>query len=157
NLLEATLKSRVLSVKLPVIGGNLGRAVSFVTDLRNAVTGNLTVDQLVGANATTVLRQTLFSQLTDLGFLRDLNNDGAVNLNDVSVLTTASAVEFNLKLGGTAATTAGLNFDLGLPGLGLSLDSAAVTLQTSFAFNVSVGVDKTSGVYFKFNPSTLDD
>ncbi|WP_406700164.1 SdrD B-like domain-containing protein [Singulisphaera sp. Ch08] len=157
-LIERTLTSDVLGkVKLPIIGGNLAHAASFVADLRQAVTGNLSVGGLVRNDAAAFLRQTLFTALNDLGFLRDTDNNGQININDVGLVSDTDHVQFNLKLGGTAAVASNLDFDLGLPGLNLGLNNSGVTLTSSFGFDLSVGIDRNDGVYFQFNPAKTDD
>jgi hypothetical protein len=66
------------------------------------------------------------------GFLLDRNGDGSVTLNDIDLLTVGSTddvseVQFNFNLGRTFVSEIPIEFDVGLPGLGLQTgDNSAV-------------------------------
>ncbi len=154
------VQSKVLSVKLPIIGDGLQEVGGFVSKLRSSIAGSISSPSaLIGTNAVNNLRNILFNTLSgiDNGFLGDRNGDGLINLNDVGVVSSATSVQYDLRLGGSIAVPANLDFDLSLPGLGLSLDNAKISLASSFSFDVSVGVDKSKGAYFKLAPTKTDD
>ena len=160
SFLDFAVSSKVLAVKLPVIGDSLQEFGEFVQKLRDGISSTISSpSQLIRSDATTFLRQRLFSALSgiDDGFLVDRNGDGTVNLSDIGLTSTATSVEYAMRLGGAIRVPANLDFDLELPGLGLNLDNATITMTSSFSFEIVVGVDKTKGAYFKFAPSKTDD
>ncbi len=160
TFLDKAIESKILSLDLPIIGKNLKNVSNFVTDLRNAIRTNpdiSTPNKLVRANAATFLRQELFESLNGIGLLMDRNGSGTVTIDDIGLVTSAGDTRFDMRLGGLINVGNNLNFDLGLPGLGLKLDSATVGMTASFQFDVGVGVSKANGAYFAFNPAKTDD
>ena len=160
SFLDFAISSKVLAVKLPVVGDSLQEVGEFVQKLRDGITSTISSpSQLIRTDATTFLRQRLFSALSgiDDGFLVDRNGDGTVNIGDIGLTSTATSVEYAMRLGGAIRVPANLDFDLELAGLGLKLDNATINMTSSFSFEIVVGVDKTKGAYFKFAPSKTDD
>lgn len=157
GLLEAQLAKRLKTIKLPVIGNQLGDLTRFLEDLRDVVGGNIDPATLVSATAVADLRSALFQQLSGLGFLRDINGNG-VDLSDVVLNQPANAVEYRVSLGGQIVVANDLKFDLGLPGLGLkTADDLRLSLTANFRFDVGVGIDKNQGVYIALDPGKADD
>lgn len=168
GLLDSQVAKRLKSIRLPVIGGQLGDLTKFLDDLRsiNVVT-----------SSTENLRQSLFSAISGLtndnlpaqggsparrGFLLDRSADGVVDINDIQLAvgsgTVPQWVQYNMALGGQIVVASDLKFDLGLPGLGLKLpDDLQVSLVANFRFDVGVGIDRNQGVYIALDPAKTND
>ena len=71
------------------------------------------------------MRQALFDALGPSGVnvLADTTGDNQVTIDDVGIATTNDQVQFNLELAQTLASIdVPLDFDLGLPAVGLEVD-----------------------------------
>src|SRR5439155_24401930 len=147
KFLEDSVKDKLSSVKLPLIGSQLSDAVSFLTDLRDNVTAQL---RALASPTNAAVRQVFFNALGPAGlqWLGDRNNDGQITVDDVGMTSDANAVQFNFKLheSATLASTP-VKFDLGLPALSLDIDGG-VSVMLGFDFSFGFGVSRTQGVYF---------
>lgn len=142
-----------------------------VDNLRSLVdTNGMPADLPAGGQAIKDVQQAVFDALGpgNLNWLRDLNNDKAVTRDDVvlrafqkddntgAVLTDLSkqikmdtdAIQFELRLGAPPANKdVPIDFDLGIPGLGLDVDGK-LQLNFGFTFDLTFGISRTDGVYF---------
>jgi hypothetical protein len=117
--LQQDLNTQVYANPLPLLGGSLASLApaQFAVNLRPTFAG-LQDPHLA------VVRQTLFDGLgpAGLNLLADADGDGAVTPADVGVSIANPAVNFQITLHQDAAThTAKADFDLALPGLGVTL------------------------------------
>ncbi|MCR9296364.1 MAG: hypothetical protein NXI32_26945, partial [bacterium] len=153
--LDRQLRNQVLDVNLPIVGTNLTEITLFLQELQTVFDG---VTGLDTPGAVDVVRQSLFSELSGLGFLQDRLDDGdsIVDINDVFVQSDADFITFGISLAATQPTITNLNFDSGLPGLGFELDNAPIDLDSSFAFDLTIGISRDDGVYFGFGPNADD-
>ncbi len=166
DTLQDAVESQVFGNQLPVLGDTLKNstdtAVQFLQDFKDDILNKLH-EKLDGvANKTPALiQQALFEALgpSGLGLLQDLNGDRTVNAKDISFAVAASGddVEFNLKLSKSAATATfntAMDADIGLPGLGLTIDGSAEA-GIGYDLNLRFGVNKTNGFYL--DTATTDE
>ena len=142
SILEDTMDSN-LAQDIPLLGDKLGRAASFLRDMRLGVLGDLR-QQLEGkGKAIEILQKVLWDVLgpNELNLLLDNNDDEQVTIDDVGVAwfdiagknlgqwsvggdlpSNADAIDFDLKLGGTiVGTSFDLPLDFDLPGFSLDV------------------------------------
>ncbi|MEL6109586.1 MAG: hypothetical protein AAFU85_26550, partial [Planctomycetota bacterium] len=152
------MKGEVLGFPIPLIGDKLADEAKFLEDIRDSVLDNF--DGLTGSGDSNpfgfdAVQRVIFEALGPGGInlLRDANNDGSVSQDDVVLTQSASEVRFDLHLGRDfALLNSDVDFDLGLPGLGLDVDGGVI-LNAGFDFVFGVGIDFQNGVYF----DTSDD
>jgi VCBS repeat-containing protein len=142
--LDSSLKTVAFANRLPLVGSVLkdttDPALDFLTSLKNQIT-------TLNTTSVSQVKQTLVSALGS--WLQDRNGDGTVDTNDISVVDTADQVRFDLTLKrNPVSITGGIGFDLGLPGVGLTVsDNSKVKTDVGFNFNLEFGVDKTTGFF----------
>ncbi|MEM1067337.1 MAG: dockerin type I domain-containing protein [Planctomycetota bacterium] len=145
--IEDLLREQVLNSDLPFVGDRLEKAADFLRDvredalpiLRNELQPNQLVDEV---------KQVLFDALGDVIQLSDNNSDGRIDHEDIALLLDSvnQEVSLDLMLGGFYEIGTGINFDLGLPSVGLDLDGD-VQVDLDWSMNVALGVDRTNGFY----------
>lgn len=92
-----------------------------------------------------------------LGLLLDLDNNGKIDINDISNPTDASSIAYQFKIGKSFNPDIALSKNFGLPNLGFNL-IGGVTPTLDFALNVGFGVDNTAGAdAFFFDTSATDE
>jgi ELWxxDGT repeat protein len=175
GLLEDALAGQVFGVQLPLIGNRLRAASDFIGDLRRDVIGNL--EALVTTDAAGV-RSAVFQALgpLGLGWLRDINGDGSLDIDDVlirafdlvdgelvqldgglgAINAGTDTVQFDISLGSTLLDfVTDLEGDLGIPALGFNIDGM-LNVSADFEFDLGFGVSLTDGVFFNVaDPSEL--
>ena len=150
--LQQVVANTAFAKSLPIIGNQLADNVHFFSDLANDPMSQLNslLEQASQLGAAAI-QADLFEVLGPSGanVLGDLNGDGKITQSDVAVVgSDTSHVEFHIKLAQTAPLTTGLNFDAGLPSLGLSFGlGGQAQLAASYAMNLDFGVDTTGGFY----------
>ncbi|MHC4696222.1 MAG: calcium-binding protein, partial [Planctomycetota bacterium] len=174
TLLEEALDDGVLGISLPLIGDGLHAASDFFGEMRDTVLGVLDPDSLTVSpsaraameageiptmNPADSMQQALFDGLSDVGWLQDTPDPGTdVDINDVKVVSDDGSVEFQMRLGQQlfekVPSDSGFDFDLGLPGLGMSAEGE-VQFTSKFGFDLGFGINKNDGVYFDFDPFDL--
>ncbi|MEM7559266.1 MAG: hypothetical protein AAF394_09090, partial [Planctomycetota bacterium] len=144
---EELLREQVLNQDLPMVGDKLEEAADFLQDVReNALPilrNDLSPNQLVDD-----VKQVLFDALGAVMQLVDSNGDGRIDHEDIDLLldSVTQEAKLGLMLGGSYEVGSGIDFDLGLPGIGLALEGAvAVTLD--WALDVGIGIDRDNGFY----------
>ncbi len=160
------LNSEVLDVNLPFLGDALQPAAQFIEDFRTDTLAYLsTVLQQSGAGDPDVLVQEtlfnifagesdgavkLFDEFGGLGLLNDLNSDGDITVDDILVSgfgLTDTFGQFDFQIGQSYIWDQAIDFDLGLPALGLDLD-AGVELGIEWLMDFGFGIDQNDGFYF---------
>ncbi|NEQ95341.1 MAG: DUF4347 domain-containing protein [Cyanothece sp. SIO2G6] len=181
GVLEETLDSN-LAQDIPLVGDKLGRAASFLRDMRQGLLSDLR-ERLDGEGAAIALiRDVLGDVLGDgeLGLLLDRNGDGQRNADDVIVgwydakgnliktwepgddLPTdaegnlADAIQFDFDLGGTILG-AGLDLplDFSLPGFSLDVDGG-FGLSMDWILDFGFGLSVTDTFYLTTNVDPND-
>jgi hypothetical protein len=149
--LQIGLNSQVFA-NLPLIGNNLQNTGHFVQDFRSVVISNL--QQLANTTGDGI-RMALFNTLGPgtggLNILKKLDgSNGTPTIDDVQLDTSQlpSAVRFNIHLGQTYTVGGSTAFDIGLPGLGLTVNNAGVQVQLGWDFYLGFGVTRSSGFYY---------
>ena len=90
-----------------------------------------------------------------VNILADSTGDNQVTIDDVGVTTTNDQVQFNLELAQTLATVnVPLDFDLGLPAVGLEVDGG-VQLQLGYDYHLSFGVNRQDFYLDTSSPNEL--
>lgn len=141
------IASRFEGLDLPIIGGNLQEATSFLTDIRENVITRL--EQVASLDGDAVAQQLLLALGPQgLGLLVDRSGDGQVTSEDVGVTfsTETKRADFLFGLAGQFDVTNDVDLDLGFDGLGLNVD-ADLRLAVDFSFDVGFGVSADEGFY----------
>jgi Ca2+-binding RTX toxin-like protein len=94
-----------------------------------------------------------------LGLLQDRNGDGSVTVLDILVNTNLpnppsfgqAYAEWLLEIGGAYRIGSGLDFDIGIPGLGLET-TGAIALEVRWSLMLGFGISGEKGVYFLLAP-----
>jgi hypothetical protein len=139
--LQNSLNSQVLDINLPLIGTHLKDAAQFIQSFRTNLIG-MVRDKVEhpGSN----LINTLQTGLTDLFDSLHLLV-GTVTLDGTNYYDT---VQFNVHLHqNLAITQVPINFNLGLPALGLSVNSN-IQVEVGWDFDLRFGVNTNYGFYF---------
>ncbi|MBN2473948.1 MAG: M10 family metallopeptidase C-terminal domain-containing protein [Pirellulales bacterium] len=158
QLLEDGLTSEV-AANLPLIGGGLNTAGTFIGDLRTHVVepfGDF-LDSVGGTfeDVADSIAQWLYDQLNPLGIIGDTNgNSTPGELGDVIVELDADHFQFLVKLSG--GDEVGVDFDSGLAGLPLEAEGGA-HIGWDYDIDFGVGVDRLSGFYFVVNDPMATD
>ncbi|MEX0330765.1 MAG: LEPR-XLL domain-containing protein, partial [Puniceicoccaceae bacterium] len=149
TFLETAVDEEVFGVKLPLVGDQLKDVAAFISDLRG-VTDFLNDPTNADSKTQQELRRLLFEKLgpDDLNWLKDGNGDKAITIEDIVITQTADNLQIDMLLGQVLALSdLDVDFDLGLPGLGLDVDGK-VQLELGFEFALSFGINKVRGFYF---------
>ncbi|WP_182868153.1 PKD domain-containing protein [Rhodopirellula sp. JC639] len=150
DLLTDTMRGQVLGVPLPLIGEALADEADFLDEIKQSVLQN--IDGLAGQGVS-VVQSAIFDALNGLEILQDSTSDSRVTVDDVLVSATSdilanNRVDFDVKLGRALKTVeVPIDFDLGLPGLNLSLSDTTVELDFGFEFNLGFGVGINEGFF----------
>jgi Ca2+-binding RTX toxin-like protein len=152
--LNTSLKTVALANKLPLVGTALKDVSDPALDFLNQLKNQLAT---LNTSSVTQVQQNLFNILGSggLNWLGDRNSNGIVDLNDITVSDTADRVTFNFTLSkNPTSITGGIGFDLGLPGLGLTVsDNSKVKTDIGFTFDLAFGVNKDTGFFFDTSPT----
>ena len=145
STLQQALNSQVFA-NLPLVGNNLQNTAHFINDFRSNV-----ISELKGLpdEAVATVQQGLFDALGPggLNILLPQSGSGTPTINDVVVTITSNQVEFDLLLGQTY-TVASTPLNMDLPGLGLSINNAGVTVSLGWQFDLGFGVSRSRGFYY---------
>ncbi|MEQ1825056.1 MAG: SUMF1/EgtB/PvdO family nonheme iron enzyme, partial [Pirellula sp.] len=155
-ILDTAIENQALLAKIPLIGDALRDAVRFVGDVRDKISDNL---QIFGSNSTIIVQQKIYEALGPggLNWLRDQNNSNwrtdplnlaAISVDDVVIVENSSNdVRYSVRLKQSLARVSiPVDFDLGLPFLGLEVDGQ-VQLDIGFDWELGFGLDKNRGFY----------
>ncbi|MDM8557941.1 LEPR-XLL domain-containing protein [Candidatus Parabeggiatoa sp. HSG14] len=164
--LQDVMDGEIGGISLPFIGDGLEEGVGFIEDFRNGFIADLRNNI---ENAATpdqnFISQELFGLLgpDGLKLLQDNNKDGKTDIDDIGLKTNIDKqglnlsqqfMEWDLALGGSVVSEDfGIDFDLGIPGLGLETQGD-IGLDIDWSLDFGFGISGTYGVYFKlFDPS----
>jgi Ca2+-binding RTX toxin-like protein len=134
--LKTVLNDTVFSKKLPLIGSGLSNLDNFIDDIKSAISSSLEelgeADNVEAAD----LQQSLSSALSAQGL--DVLQEG-----DITFTQNGTATTFTVPLSKVISSLSeSIGFDLGLPGLGLSLsEDSMVELLVDFDFDLNFTVD----------------
>jgi hypothetical protein len=150
STLQSAINSQIYGSSLPILGTQLqnSSAAQLFNGIRSSIQSALGQQ---GTSTSSAIQQALFNALGPGGqnVLRDLNGNG-IGIDDIQIVETADNVQFNLKLGQASNRTSfstSLSDNLGLPGLGLSVDGSATT-GIGYDLDFKFGLNKTNGFYF---------
>jgi len=149
DLVETLLQRNVLNVNLPLVGDQLEDTLDFIKRMREQLKGSL---GLLPSYTVVTVQQALYTAFgpSGLNWLQDRedDNDKAVTAADIKIQTDGvEYVQFDMVLAeAVQLLKADLDFDIGLPALGLDLDGA-VAFGAGFRWELGFGVSKKDGVY----------
>ena len=145
--IEELLREKVLNQNLPMVGNKLEEAADFLREVREDAIPILR-DRLVPLQLVDEIKLVLFDALGSVMKLNDVNSDSTIDHLDVDLTldATAGTVDLNLSLGDTYTVGADIDFDLGLPALGLDLDGG-VEASLEWAIDFGVGINPTDGFF----------
>lgn len=140
-------------ISLPLIGDGLADGAGFIEDFREDVIEpfRLAVENLndPDANAITLLLNDAFGSILKDGTTIVMDT----NLNDAGVELNETFMQWNLVLGESTMLDAGIDFDIGLPGLGIETEGEIdVVLGWEFAFGFGLSV--AEGFYFDISDNS---
>jgi len=150
STLQSAINSQIYGSSLPLLGTQLQN--SSAAQLFNGIGSSIqSALGQQGTSTSSAIQQALFNALGLSGenVLRDLNGNG-IGIDDIQIVETADNVQFNLKLGQASNRTSfstSLSDNLGLPGLGLSVNGSA-TAGIGYDLDFKFGINKTNGFYF---------
>ncbi|RKZ88438.1 MAG: hypothetical protein DRR16_04890, partial [Candidatus Parabeggiatoa sp. nov. 3] len=165
--LQDVMDGEIGGISLPFIGDGLEEGARFIEDLRNGFIDDFrTHIENAATPDQNFISQELFELLgpDGLKLLQDNNGDDTVDVNDIGLKTNINHeglsieqqfMEWDINLGGSAfSDELGIDFDLGIPGLGLET-KGDIALDINWALDLSFGISGTYGVYFNLlEPST---
>ncbi|MBK8018849.1 MAG: hypothetical protein IPK20_20530 [Betaproteobacteria bacterium] len=152
------LDGDVAGLKMPLIGDKLSGAATFIQDFRESfIDGLRDVVQTSNDPTSNYISVQLFNLLhSTLGILEDRNEDGTVTVEDVGLTTNVDQagvaakdifMQWNLRLGGQLVDVGtGIDFDLGLPGLGLET-RGEVKVDIGWSVDFGFGIGGGQGFY----------
>ncbi|MBA2708276.1 MAG: hypothetical protein H0U59_10795, partial [Gemmatimonadaceae bacterium] len=153
GLLQGALDSSTFAQNLPLVGSHMKDGADVIEQFRAQVISRLKI-----LFNTTDPKNVDFVKAKLVEALGPILLDGPdagtdVSVSDIAALVTPSDVRFDFKIGFDPDDQR-INFDVGLPGLGLSA-KGQVDVDMGFSFDVGLGLDKTRGVYFRTD--TVDE
>ena len=165
--LQDIMDGEIGGISLPFIGDGLEEGARFIEELRNGFIDDFrTHIENAATPDQNFISQELFELLgpDGLKLLQDNNGDDTVDVNDIGLKTNINHeglsieqqfMEWDINLGGEVfSNDLGIDFDLGIPGLGLET-KGDIALDINWALDLSFGISGTYGVYFNLlEPST---
>jgi hypothetical protein len=172
--LQTLLNGKLLGLNLPLVGNALSSAGNFLGDLKSEI------DSIAGQVGIGPVQQALYNVLGPSGanLLQPGSGQTASEYTDVPVKYSTTAdpntfvtvtsttmlpsaqniqdIEFDLNLGGVYKPTVPINFDLGLPGLGLNVQNGTVDVDLTWTLGLDFGINRSSGLYI-VTPGTGND
>ena len=159
GLLQDTFNGEVAGFTLPLIGDQLEDVADVIETFRtDFVDGLRDAFETVADPDENYVSQQLFELLnSELGILADRNDDGFITVADVGLDTNIDEpgvdpddvyMQWNLKLGGSVVDAgAGLDFDLGIPGLGFET-RGAIAVEVPWELDLGFGVGVSRGGFY---------
>lgn len=163
DLLIEAMEGEVFGVELPFIGDKLKDQATFLRNIKESVAENLSdnVDNVkdgIHELAHVDVRQDIFDALgpSGINLLKDFNADGLVDLQDIGIEDLSPGIGFEILVGSELAQLdLPIDFDLGVPGLGLDID-ANVTGALGFELGLKMGVNLDKGFFIDTNNTFLE-
>lgn len=146
--LQAALENQIFASNLPLVGDTLkssaSDAVQFITQLRSSL--NDALDDFANPTGEEI-RGAIANALNDLSVLPDLNGDGLKNVEDIQFLESKDNLQFSLEFGKDTSFSTPLLANVGLPNLGLSIESGSTAAEIDYGFKLTFGMNRTDGFY----------
>lgn len=147
------LANNVLNQVLPMVGNRLGNAANFIGRFRAGLLAEIRTKLTQAGDPIALVRQALFKSLGADGLDWLVESDGSpINTaDDIEIECENNALQFKVRLMKSLAvvdTSANpIQFDIGLPGLGLSVQGN-VRVQIGFDLKLYFGLSASDGFYF---------
>ncbi|NOS70945.1 MAG: LEPR-XLL domain-containing protein [Verrucomicrobia bacterium] len=147
------LANNVLNKVLPLVGNKLSQAADFIGKFRGGLLAQIRAQLTLAGDPIALVQEAIFKSLGKPGLDLLVKSDGSpLNAaSDVEIECTGSAINFKVRLKKTLAlvdTSAHpINFDIGIPGLGLEVNGN-VKVQVGFDLKLYFGLSASDGFYF---------
>lgn len=156
--IQDALANKVLNRNLPLVGSKLMEAGGFIGQFRYGLLADIRRELAKAGDPIGLVKKALFDVLGKPGLDLIVKPDGTpINeFNDVDISCNGNAIDFKIRIKKSMAlvdTTANpIQFDIGVPGLGLSVDGN-VKIQLGFDLKLYFGVSASDGFYFRTDDS----
>ncbi|RIK74487.1 MAG: hypothetical protein DCC68_22985 [Planctomycetota bacterium] len=148
---------QIFGQRLPFVGEDLQDAANFIHEIRtDFIDAWRRAQQESAAKDTDAMQQVLFDAFgpEGLNLLRDKNNSGTITINDITRTerdvnddNENDQTEWDMILGtDIALLDIPVQFDIGLPGLGLEVDGS-VEVKVGFEWMLTIGNGRDEGYY----------
>ncbi|MEX2093005.1 MAG: NosD domain-containing protein [Pirellulales bacterium] len=157
--LEDVFNGQIFGQRLPFVGDQLKDAADFIHRIRaDFIDQWRRAQQESAASDSDAMQRALFDAFgpNGLNLLRDKNNSGTITINDITLTKRDvnadgedDQTEWDMILGTDIATIElPIDFDIGLPGLGLEVDGS-VQVRIGFEWMLGLGNGRDEGYYLK--------
>ncbi len=142
-----------LSRNMPLVGGQFGKAADFIMEFRTGLLAEFRQTLAEGGDPISLAKQAIFNALgtPGLDILAGVDGSPITNVDQVDIQCVGNAVKFNIRLKKAAklldTSSNPIDFDIGIPGLGLSVDGN-VKIEAGFDLKLKFVVSATDGFYF---------
>jgi Ca2+-binding RTX toxin-like protein len=156
--LQDVMDGEVFGVSIPLIGDQLGGAAQFIADFREDFIGIFREEvENLTSPTDNIISVKLFELLGPggLGILLDGDDDGTdISATDVELDPDDTYIQWNLRIGGPIVNaSAGIGFDLGIPGIGLEAEGD-IDLQIDWELAFGFGLSLTDGFYIDISDTS---
>lgn len=147
-----------LSRNLPLVGDQFGNAADSIMEFRTGLLAQLRQTLAEGGDPITLAKKAIFEALgtPGLDILAKADGSPLTSADEIDIKCESDGIKFNLRLKRTAAlidTSANpIDFDLGIPGLGLSVDGN-VKMEVGFDLKLKFAISATDGFYLDTSDS----
>jgi len=156
---QDALDGEVFGINLPFVGEKLQEKARFIENFRDEVLAEL---RMAPDTLKTTVQNVLFDVLhNELGILGDTDNSGGgstdpvhITTDDVRLLNSSDGVTFEILLNDQISSSGEIDFDLGLPALGLELDGS---VNVDFFWELFLGFGVTRADGFFIDTSRTDE
>lgn len=149
--LEDALNGQLFGIDLPFVGDQLSGAADFISDIRHDLLQPLANLLRNTPDPLDLLKGFLFDIFhNDLDILLDSTGDSAITVDDIKLILgdDNSFIQFDFLIGQHIdLATADIDFDLGIPGLGLDVN-ADLDATLDWSLNFGFGISREEGFYF---------
>ncbi len=152
--IQDALTNKVLNRNLPLVGSKLMEVGGFIGQFRNGLLADIRRELAKAGDPIGLVKKAIFDVLGKPGLDLIVKPDGTpiTEFNDVDIVCNGNAIDFKIRIKKSLAlvdTTANpIQFDVGVPGLGLSVDGN-VKIQLGFDLKLYFGVSASDGFYFR--------
>jgi Ca2+-binding RTX toxin-like protein len=155
------------SQKMIALADSSPKGAQFILDLYNKIREGFIEEFVDAADATTNEIQNTFLELLGpegINFLKDSDNSGEIDKNDINITTEGSVIKFNFAVGGLTSFNTELAKNIGLPQLGFqfgdpnspSSSPPTADVNLDYTLNFGFGIDTDTNKFF-FDTSSDED
>ncbi|MBI2924677.1 MAG: carboxypeptidase regulatory-like domain-containing protein, partial [Verrucomicrobia bacterium] len=151
--IQDALSSEVLNRDLPLVGDKLNDAANFIGDFRAGLLADLRAKLAEVGDPIGLVQEAIYNALGKPGLDLIVKSDGSEidSFDDVEIDCDGETVTFKIRLKKSVAlvdtTDDPINFDIGIPGLGLKVDGN-VKVEVGFDLKLYFGISASDGFFF---------